>query len=134
MRVPRILAVLVFLAVGVASSTSRATAQQNNNSFKNFIDVLNTGDAAMVQTHLASDFSLTFTGGTTVTGSEAVDMLLLLDRPIAIDSVSSDGGGSHGGTAHLTFGSGQQYTVTFTGAMGGNLASLTIGDPNVTSN
>src|SRR5204862_2196206 len=126
-----VLAVLAFLAVGVAASTSPAGAQMNDNSFKNFIDALNTGNSAMVQTHLASDFSLTFTGGTTVTGAEAVEMLLLLDRPITIDSVSSDGSGSHGGTAKLTFGSGQQYSVTFKGEMGGHLGSITIGDPTV---
>lgn len=127
MRIPRLIAVV--LAAGALALTAQGTdAQRNQGTLHTLIEALNAEDAVGVQAHLASDFTLTFTGGTTSTGTEAVHMLMLLDTPITI--VSGTPAGMQRGSAQINFGSGTPtYTLSFTGARGGKFASITIEAP-----
>ncbi len=127
MRIPRLIAV-VLAAGAIALAAQDAHAQQNQGTLHSLIEALNAEDTVGVQAHLASDFTLTFTGGTTVTGTEAVHMLMLLDTPITL--VSGTPGGMQKGTAEINFGSGTPtYTLSYTGARGGKFASITIEAP-----
>lgn len=124
MHIPRLL-LAVTLTVGAFSLTaSSSNAQGMATTFRNFIDAVNTRDVNQVRPFLDDTFTLTFTGGTSVTGTEAEQMLMLLDAPIVIVSVRPAGGGS--GQAVLQFGdAASHYGVEYTGAMA-RIASLTI--------
>jgi hypothetical protein len=133
MRRSRLFLPLIVLLTAVAVAPGRATAQGGMHaSFSALIDALNAANQAEVQTHLSPSFTLTFTGGTTVTGSEALQMLMLLDTPITI--VSATAGGDQKGSAVLEFGGkGLMYTVSYTGARGGMFATWTISEMGTTS-
>ena len=128
MRLPRLLIVLLVAGAGVLAADRATATQQNAGTFHMLISALNAEDAVGVQAHLADDFSLTFVGGTTVSGAEAVHLLMLLDTPINIVSVTP--AGMQHGTAVLEFGGKPpQYTVHYAGARGGKFASWTIEIP-----
>lgn len=132
MRFPRlILIALAACAVLITTQVSSA-AQQNQGTLHTMIDALNAANQSEVQSHLSDDFQLTFTGGTTVSGQEALDMLMLLDTPITV--VSSTPGGDQKGSAVLEFGGkGLMYTLDYTGARGGKFATWTINSPTSSS-
>ena len=133
MRLPRLLITLVAAVAFVLAADSAAATQSNAGTFHMLITALNAEDAVGVQAHLADDFKLTFVGGTTVTGTEAVHLLMLLDTPINIVSVTP--AGMQHGTAVIEFGSKPpQYTVNYTGARGGKFASWTIEIPTTPDN
>jgi len=125
MRVVRYLLAAAGLAVALAVLASPVSAQRNSMSFTSFIDALNNNDATALAQHVSASFTLTFAGGSTLSGDDAQDALLLLDRPIQVKSVKAVD--MQNGEAELIFGSGQGYNVSFTGARGGQLATLTIG-------
>lgn len=123
--------ILVGLAAGAVLVTAQmsSAAQRNTGTLHSMIDALNAANQEEVQSHLADDFQLTFTGGTTVSGQEALDLLMLLDIPITI--VSATPGGNQKGTAVLEFGGkGLMYTVDYTGARGGKFATWTVNPPS----
>jgi hypothetical protein len=123
------IAALAFAAAGLLTAVGDGAAQMNGGSFRALIAALNADDRAAVQVHLAETFQLTFTGGTTVSGDDAVQILMLLDTPIDIVSVTP--GGDQKGTAVLTFGNTtEHYTVDYTGARGGKVATITISAPS----
>jgi hypothetical protein len=137
MRTSRVLAaVLVALAVatgGLLVAVRGSDAQMNHGSFTALIDALNAEDAIGVQAHLADDFTLTMSGGTTLSGTEAVQTMMLLDTPINVVSVTP--GGMSKGTAVVEFGGvPPQYTVTYTGGRDGKFASWTIDVPTTPDN
>ena len=132
MHLPRVL-LLVLAALALTTAGSLVTvrgsdAQRNAGTFHAFVEALNADDAVGVQAHLADDFTLTFVGGTTLTGTEAVHLLMLLDTPITAVSVTP--GGMQKGTAVVEFGGvPPQYTINYTGVRGGRFASWTIEVP-----
>ena len=102
MRIPHLFAVVLVIGALVVTTRSGQATQQNGNTFRSLIEALNAEDAVGVQAHLADDFSLTFVGGTTVSGTEAQHLLLLLDTPITVLSVTP--GGMQNGAAQIDFG------------------------------
>lgn len=125
MRLPRLLVIALAAAAVLVTSQATSAAQQNQGTLHTMVDALNAANQDEVQSHLADDFQLTFTGGTTVSGAEALDLLMLLDTPITI--VSSTPGGNQKGSAVLEFGGkGLMYTLDYTGARGGKFATWTI--------
>lgn len=120
---------IALAAAALVVSAPASEAQMNGGSFRALIASLNADDKAAVGSHLAPDFSLTFTGGTTVTGDEGTTMLLLLDTPIDIISVTPGSGSK--GSAVITFGNAEEhYTIAYTGARGGKFATWIINAPS----
>jgi hypothetical protein len=133
MRIPRalvaVLAALVVATGGLLVAVRGSDAQMNGGSFRALVAALNADDQAAVQVHLAETFQLSFSGGSTLTGDEAVQVLMLLDTPIDIVSIMP--GGGQKGTAVLTFGNApEHYTVDYTGARGSKIATMTISAPS----
>jgi len=128
MRFPRLLLAMIAIGAMLLTVHGSDAAQRNGGSFHTLIDALNAADQSEVQSHLADNFTLTFTGGTTATGTDALQMMMLMDTPITI--VSETPGGGQKGAAVLEFGGkGLYYTVDYTGARGGKFATWTISDP-----
>ena len=128
MRLSRLIAIALAAGAVLITAQVSTAAQQNQGTLHTLIDALNAANQSEVQSHLSDDFQLTFSGGTTVTGQEALDMLMLLDTPITI--VSATPGGNQKGSAVLEFGGkGLMYTLDYTGARGGKFASWTIEVP-----
>jgi hypothetical protein len=129
MRLPRVL-IAVLAAGAVLLSTQIAGATQaTDGAFNSVIYALNANDRAAVASHLAPNFQLTFTGGTTVTGTEALDMLMLLDTPIKI--VFSGPTGNLTGSAVVTFDADPiEYAIEYTLAPDGKFATWTIASPD----
>jgi hypothetical protein len=133
MRIPRALvammAALVVATGGLLIAVRASDAQMNGGSFRALIAALNADDQAAVQVHLAENFQLSFSGGSTLTGDEAVQVLMLLDTPVDIVSVTP--GGQQKGTAVLTFGNApEHYTVDYTGARGSRIATMSVSAPS----
>ena len=125
MRPIRALALLLALgALVFTAQAGQATQSGMAGSFHALIEALNAEDSVGVQAHLADNFTLTMTGGTTLSGTEAVHVMMLMDTPIS--NVSVMPGGGQKGTAVVEFGGVKpQYTITYTGARGGKFASWT---------
>jgi hypothetical protein len=137
MRIPRvlvaILAALTLATCGLLLAVRAGDAQMNHGSFTALIDALNAEDAVGVQAHLAENFTLTMSGGTTLSGTEAVTTIMLLDTPINVVSVTP--GGMSRGSAVVEFGGvPPQYTLTYTGARDGKFASIVIDLPTTPDN
>ena len=128
-RVQVFAAVIALGALLLSTRSGQATQVPHSaGTFERMITALNANDAVGVQAHLAEDFSLTFIGGTALTGAEAAHLLLLLDTPITIVTLTP--GGDQKGTAVLEFGNQPpHYTVHYTGARNGRFASWTIDIP-----
>jgi hypothetical protein len=132
MRLSRLALLGLAAAALLLTAQVSSAAQQNQGTLHTMIDALNAANQDEVQAHLADNFQLTFTGGTTVSGTEALDLLMLLDTPITI--VSATPGGNQKGSAVLEFGGkGLMYTLDYTGARGGKFATWTINAPTSTT-
>jgi hypothetical protein len=124
LRSARPLALLLLLGAAILAPT--AGAQQNGGTVRTLIAAINAGEVEGIQNAMAPDFELVFVGGTTVTGTEAQHLLVLLDTPITL--VSTVPQGNHVNHTLLQFGTGRQYLIVFEGAGSGKIKRMTFYD------
>jgi hypothetical protein len=128
MRLTRLLSVMLLTLAGMTATYVAEAAPNGAGSFRSVIYALNANDREAVGSHLTPDFQLTFTGGTTVDGDEALDMLMLLDTPISIVSVESTGDLT--GVGIVRFGDEpDEYVIEYTIAVNNQFSTWTIESP-----
>jgi hypothetical protein len=106
-------ALLLSLApAGAGRAAQDEDPQRNTANFQALIDALNAEDEASVSARVAPDFTLYFFNANLVMGQQAVQLLMLLDTPIAVVSITPGPGMS--GVAVLRFGASRiDYTIRY---------------------
>jgi hypothetical protein len=116
LRAAGIAIVAAALFVSLAPAATRAAQdedpQRNTANFQALIDALNAEDEGSVNARVATDFTLYFFNANLVMGQQAVQLLMLLDTPITVVSITPGPGMS--GVAIVRFGGSTiQYTIRY---------------------